>query len=426
MLHVPGYYEYFCGVKVVAGHDVLERIPEILDRIDASRPMIVTDRGVAAAGMIDIVTTALGDRVAIGGIEDDVPPDSSLEAVRRIARSYRHNACDALIAVGGGSVLDTAKGVNIMVSEDTDDLMAFSGAGTLKHRLKPLIAVPTTAGTGSETTLVAVIKDHERHQKMPFVSYFLLPDAAILDSRMTLTLPPVITAATAMDALTHAVEAYTCLAKNPLSDGCAVSAIGIIAQNLLPVMKQPDDRDGRLALAVAATLAGMAFSNAMVGMVHNIGHSIGAVCGLAHGTCMAILLPYGLEYNQHRNGHLTAELLFHLEGADAYARTPRDKRAGRVIARIRELNQSLHDITQGRHPRCLREAKDRDGNPAVALERLPEIVAAAKNDPALLLNPEDLDDEDYMLVLEHAWEGTPLDRSRIKAGRSMSDTLVSL
>ena len=416
MLHIPGYYEYCCRVNVVAGHDALEKIPGILAGVKASRPMIVTDRGVAGAGLIDLVTRALGDQVQIGGVDDEVPPDSSLEAVRRIAAAYRQNDCDALIAVGGGSVLDTAKGANIMVSEETGDLLAFSGAGALKHRLKPLIAIPTTAGTGSETTLVAVIKDHERHQKMIFTSYFLLPDAAILDSRMTLTLPPAITAATAMDALTHSIEAYTCLAKNPLSDASAVSAIELIARHLMPVMKRPDDRDGRLALAIAATLAGMAFSNAMVGMVHNIGHAIGAVCGVPHGTCMAILLPYGLEYNLHRNGHLTAELLLPLEGADVYARTPPAKRALRVIARVRELNQSLHDITQGRHSRYLGEITNGDGNAAVPKDRLPDIIAAAKSDAALLLNPEDLDEEDYRMVLGHAWDGTPLDRSRIKTG----------
>ena len=416
MLQLPGYYEYCCRVNVVAGHDALERIPEILDRVHASRPLIVTDRGVVGAGLIDLVTSALSGKIDVGGIEDGVPPDSSLEAVRQIAEAYRQNGCDALIAVGGGSVLDTAKGANIMVSEETDDLMAYSGAGTLKRRLKPLIAIPTTAGTGSETTLVAVIKDHERHQKMPFVSYFLLPDAAILDSRMTLTLPPAITAATAMDALTHAMEAYTCLAKNPLSDASAVSAVELIARHLMPVMKQPDDRDGRLALALAATLAGMAFSNAMVGMVHNIGHAVGAVCGVPHGACMAILLPYGLEYNMHRNGQLTAELLLPLEGADVFARTPPPKRAARVIARVRELNQSLYDITQGRHSRFLGEITDRDGKVAVPKEKLPDIVMAAKSDAAAFLNPEDLDDEDYRMVLEHAWEGTPLDRSRIKAG----------
>jgi alcohol dehydrogenase len=173
-----------------------------------------------------------------------------------------------IVAVGGGSVMDTAKGVNIVVSENADDLMQFSGAGNLTRPLKPLVAIPTTAGTGSEVTLVAVIADPARNLKMPFTSYFLMPDIAVLDPRMTLTLPPAITAATAMDALTHAIEAYTCLAKNPLSDAHAQLAIELIGQNLLKVINVPENANGRLALAVAATLAGVAFSNAMVGMVH--------------------------------------------------------------------------------------------------------------------------------------------------------------
>jgi alcohol dehydrogenase len=378
--------------------------------------MIITDRGVAGAGLIDIVTGAMGNQITVGAIEDGVPPDSSLETVQRIAEIYRRKACDALIAVGGGSVLDTAKGVNIVVSEEARDLLAFSGAGNLKRPLKPLIAIPTTAGTGSETTLVAVIKDHARHQKLFFFSYYLLPDVALLDSRMTLTLPLGITAATGMDALTHAVEAYTCLAKNPLSDAHALSAMTMIAAQLRPVMQDPSNREGRLALAVAATLAGMAFTNAMVGMVHSIGHAIGAVCGVPHGTCMAMLLPYGLEYNQHRNGHLTAELLFYLEGAETYARTPQTKRAARVIAYIRDLNQSLHTLSQGAHPRCLRETLAPDGQVAVTRENFPEIVAVAKNDGSAVFNPEDLDEEDFLMVLEHAWEGIPLDRRRIKKG----------
>ena len=159
--------------------------------------------------------------MTIGAIADDVPPDSDLRVVNRLARVYREKGCDSIIAVGGGSVMDTAKGINIVVSEKADDLMMFSGANVLKRALKPLIAIPTTAGTGSEVTLVAVVKDHERHLKMAFVSYFLLPDVSIVDSRMTMSLPPAITAATGMDALSHAVEAYTCLAKNPLSDAHA-------------------------------------------------------------------------------------------------------------------------------------------------------------------------------------------------------------
>lgn len=186
-MYIPDYYEFCCKVNIVGGAGSLEQIPALL--ATATRPMILTDK-VAAAGLVDIVTTAIGDRLTIAALEDDVPPDSDVRVVNRLAGVYREKGCNAIIAVGGGSVLDTAKGVNILVSENADDLMAFTGAGALKRPLRPLIAVPTTAGTGSEVTLVAVIADHDKGRKMLFTSDFLLPDAAVIDPRMTATLPP--------------------------------------------------------------------------------------------------------------------------------------------------------------------------------------------------------------------------------------------
>ena len=416
-MEMPAYFEYGCGVEIVAGHDVLESIPDILDRLGAERPLIVTDRGVSDAGLVDILTTAIGGRIAIGGIEDNVPVDSSIKTVADLSALYRRKACDALIAIGGGSVLDTAKGVNILVSEDSEDLKAFCGSGTIKHPLRPLLAVPTTSGTGSETTLAAVIKDEAHHRKLTFGSPFLIPDAAVLDSRMTLTLPPVITAATAMDALTHAIEAYTCLAKNPLSDVGALTAIKLISRHLPRVMGAPDDADGRLALALAATIAGMAFGNSLVGMVHTIGHALGAVCGVPHGNCMAMLLPYGLEYNFHKNGHLTAEILAALADEETYARTPQKDRADTVIRLIRELNEKLHERCEGRHPRFLKEVRNARGEAAVPADALPRIARAALDDGMVLFNPEDLDFDDFLMVLEHAWDGRPLDRSLVWQGR---------
>jgi alcohol dehydrogenase len=415
-MRLPGYYEFFAPVKLIAGHDALEQIPGVLAQLQARRPMIIADQGVAAAGLSDIVTSVLKDKVAIAAQADDVPQDSSLEVVNRLARSYGGHRCDAIIAVGGGSVMDTAKGVNIVVSEHAEDLMAFSGAGAIRRRLKPLIAVPTTAGTGSEVTLVAVVKDHDRHLKMAFLSHFLLPDAAVLDPRMTLSLPPVVTAATGMDALAHAVEAYTCLAKNPMSDSHATAAIRLIAQNLLKVTQNPADRQGRLAMATAATLAGIAFSNSMVGMVHSLGHAVGSVCGAPHGACMAILLPYGLEYNRHKNGHLTAELLLPLAGPQVYAEVPANHRTERLIAVIRRLNQDLYEATGGRHARCLREIPDRRGAPLVSRENLHQIAAAAVNDGSIFYNPEDLDPQDSLMLLEAAWDGRPLDLESTRRG----------
>lgn len=415
-MHFPGYYEYFCPVKTVAGHQALEKIPQLLNDLGANCPMIITDKGVVAAGLLEVVTSSVTPEIYVGAVEDDVPPDSELKVVNRLAGIYRENGCDSIVALGGGSVMDTAKGVNIVVSENADDLMQFSGAGTLARPLKPLVAIPTTAGTGSEVTLVAVIADHERNQKMLFSSYFLLPDVAVLDPRMTLTLPSAITAATGMDALTHAVEAYTCLAKNPISDAHALLAIELIGQNLLNVISQPDDADGRLALAVGANLAGSAFSNAMVGMVHTLGHSVGAVCGVPHGSCMAILLPYGLEYNMHKNGYLTAQLLLPLAGTRIYAQTPSHLRAQQVIAVIRQLNQRLHQETGGQHARFFKEIMGQDGTARVPVEKLEAIAEKALGDGSIFYNPEELEYGDLMMVMSHAWAGTPLDRNVVKKG----------
>ena len=187
-MYLPGYYEYDCRVNVISGPGALEKIPRLLAGLNAESPMIVTDAGVVKAGVLDTVTAALADRVSLSAVEDGVPPDSDVHIVNRLAGVYRERRCDSLIAVGGGSVMDTAKGINIVVSEGVDDLRQLAGAGALTRPLKPLIAVPTTAGTGSEVTLVAVVADPEEKRKMIFTSYFLQPDAAVIDPLMTLTL----------------------------------------------------------------------------------------------------------------------------------------------------------------------------------------------------------------------------------------------
>jgi len=414
-MSMPGYFEFFCRVNIVAGLDGLDRIPGLLSGLGSRRPLIITDKGVNRAGLIEVLMPAVTG-IDIAGIQDEVPADSDLATVERIAAVYRNGGADGLIAVGGGSVMDTAKAVNIIVSENADDLTRFCGAGALKRPLKPLIAVPTTAGTGSEVTLVAVIYDPGRRQKLIFTSGFLLPDAAVLDPRMTATLPAHLTAQTAMDALTHAIEAYTCLGKNPISDRAAYTAVEMISANLMEVIGNPGNLPARLALAQAATLAGMAFSNAMVGMVHTLGHAVGAVCRVAHGTCMAIFLPCGLEYNLHKNAELTAALLLPLAGADVFVRTPRHQRAAKVVEWIRHLNEALYQATGTRHARCLKEVTGPDGGALVARQDLPTIAAAAVNDGSIFYNPEELDEDDCLMVLEAAWDGSPLDLGRIKKG----------
>jgi alcohol dehydrogenase len=390
------FFEFFCPVKIVAGAAALEHLPFELSSRGVLKPMIITDRGVRGAGLVELLQGALRSaNVPCDVVYEDVPPDSATGVVTAIAHQYRRDQCDAILAIGGGSVIDTAKAVNILVSEGGDDLHAYSGTHVLKRRLKPLLVLPTTSGTGSEVTSVSVVKDSKTGMKLPFVSQYLLPDVAVLDPRLTTGLPPFFTAATAMDAMTHAVEAFTCTGKNPLSDAYASAAIRKIASNVVEVLADPSNLDRRLELALGATMAGIAFSNSMVGLVHALGHTVGAIAHVPHGVCMSIFLPYVLEYNVTARREIIGELLLPLAGSDVYARTRPEDRAAAAIARIRSLRDTLFE--KARLPRTLSETGK------VERKQLPEIARLALDDGALLMNPVDVDYQQALGLLERAY-----------------------
>ncbi|KAB0630315.1 iron-containing alcohol dehydrogenase [Acinetobacter gandensis] len=390
------YYEFFCPVKVIAGHAALEHIPFELASLGSKRPMIITDKGVRSNNLLAPIEAAFESTDAvIGFIFDDVPPDSSLETVRKAAQLYRDNNCDAIIAIGGGSVIDTSKATNILVSEGGDDLLKYSGAHNLPKPLNPFFVIPTTSGTGSEVTMVAVVSDTEKNVKIAFASNYLMPHAAILDPRMTQTLPPHLTAMTAMDAMTHAVEAYTCMAANPISDAYATAAIKKVSNSLFSVLDNTTDAHGRLELAQASTMAGIAFSNSMVGLVHSLGHALGAVAHLPHGLCMNLFLPYVLEYNKEVNGDKIAELLLPLAGPDIYAQTPAHLRADKAISTILTMRDRLYSLTK--LPRTLSETGK------VTEAQLDEVAEKALNDGSIIYNPKEASLEDLKSILKKAW-----------------------
>jgi alcohol dehydrogenase len=393
---VPSYYEFYNPVKIISGHKALDNLPYELDQLGATRPLIVTGPIISGAGLIKHVKRAFAESgMSIGAIYDQVPNDSSEKVVNQVAQIYRQRDCDALVAVGGGSVIDTAKGVNIVVTENSDDLMRFVGTGILEKPMQPLIAIPTTSGSGSEVTQAAVIADPERNVKMLFTSHRLLPRVAILDPRMMLTLPPDTTAATGIDALAQAVEAYTCLQKNPLSDAYAWTAIKLISRNLVRVVKNSQDEEGRLVLANAACMAGIAFSNSMVGIAHTLGHACGGVCHIEHGVAINVFLPHALEYNMHTVEGYIAELLLPLAGPEIYVQTVRESRAEKSVEFIRDLQDELYELT--RLPRTLKEA-------GVPREKLTEIAKTALGDASIIFNPEELDYDDALRILNEAYE----------------------
>jgi alcohol dehydrogenase len=386
-------FRFYNPAKIISGNQALDSLTYELKQLQSQRPLMVTDQGVLGAGLIDRVNKSLekSDNIATV-LYDRVPPDSSPAAVNEAVGVFRENECDSIVAVGGGSVIDTGKAVNIVVSEGTDDILKLKGS-RLRKPMKPFIAIPTTAGTGSEVTYAAVIKDPDQNEKVIFAAYQLIPDVAILDPRMTVSLPPLVTAATAMDAMSHAMEACISNHRNPFSDAHGFAAIKLIRENLLQVIKNGEDVQGRFYLATAACMAGAAFSNSGVGIIHALGHALGGECGVPHGVAMNIFLPHGLEYNLSEVKDIIGELLLPLAGPDVYVETPKEIRAEKTVECIRKFQDQLYQLTK--LSRTLSDA----GVKANALDALAQ---KAIKDPAVYFNPKKITYEDALALLEKA------------------------
>lgn len=392
---IPSYYEFLNSVKIISGKNALENIPFELKNLGAKKPIILTNDFLVKIGLVNHVLKAFQEtEITLGALYEDIPPDSSIDIVNEIAKIYREEKCDSIIAIGGGSVIDTAKGLNIVITEETDDLLNLMGAEILTKKQQPFIVVPTTAGTGSEATLVAVIANPDKNVKMEFVSYHLLPDVAVLDPRMTTSLPARMTASTGMDALTHAIEAYTSMQKNPLSDAYSFAAINLIREYLPRVIENGKDEEARLAMANASTMAGVSFSNSMVGVIHAIGHALGGVSHVPHGDAMAILLPYGMIYNMEKVANLYGELLLPLAGSEVYATTPKEERAGKSVEVVQNMLNYLAE--KSGLPTRLKDV-------GVKKEDFNRIATTAINDGAVIVNQKEAEYKDVIRILEKAY-----------------------
>ena len=374
---MKGYFEFCNPVKICAGADALGNLLYETRNLGMAHPLLLTDETLVKLGLADRfrAITGLSDCLLF----DRVPADSSVHTVNDIARLYRSNHCHGIVALGGGSVLDTAKGVKLLISQRADDILTLMGCENLpRGQQAPFIAVPTTAGTGSECTPVAVIRHPDRSVKLEYICPHMMPDAAVLDPRMTQSLPPRITDATGLDALCHAIEAHTCDQRNPMSDAYAMAAIRIIVDKLGQAVGK-NAATVRIDMAVAACMAGAAFGNSMVGAVHAIGHALGGVCHIPHGEAMAILLPHVMAFNQKKNPRLYDDLTaFFPDGNDSV------RAVDSFIRRIGEksgLPLRLRDT--GRFDRS----------------RIDEIAEKALNDGAMIVNPAYFSKEDVAELL---------------------------
>jgi len=384
---LPDYFDFQVRSRIIAGPGLASGFGNELGRLGGSRAFIITDKVVGRMGFLDKVR----ESVAAGGLEwagvfDDVPPNSEFGVVRRGVEAFREAKGDLLIAVGGGSVIDTAKGINVVATLG-GDYADYQGFGLINQQLGPLVAVPTTAGTGSEATAYAVIRDDATQTKQTMVSNYLASDLAVLDPELTLSLPPALTASTGMDALTHAVEAYLSTNWRPISDALALHACRTIVEWLPRAVDNGSDLQARYWMLVASCEAGMAFSSAMVGVVHAMAHTLGGLFDVPHGLGNAILLAHGMEYNLPTAEARLAEL------APAFGLAPTGDKAADARAAIDFVRRLVPRLGL---PTRLRDA----GVPADGLERAAEMTVL---DAAIYTNPREAVPEEILEVLKAAY-----------------------
>jgi len=377
-------FVYFGPTKIVFGAGTARDAAVEMAGLGCRRALVVTDPGVLAAGLVEGIRQSLGEGMA--GLWSDVPQDTGIGVVNRAAAFARERGADCVISVGGGSVIDTAKGVCILLTEG-GSLGDFEGIQLLTRPQRPHIAIPTTAGTGSEVTSMAVVLDEGKGQKILIVEHFNTPRIAILDPEMTVKLPPLLTASTGMDAMTHAIEALQSIQREPIADGLALQALRLLHRHLPRCVARGDDLAARGQVQIAATLAGWAFGNAMVGLSHAMAHSLGAVARTPHGIANGILLPHVMGFNLEdaAEGYaLAAEALGVREKG-------MDERAAAAAAQT-EIAAFLPRIG---HPERLSRA-------GVAAEALSAAAALSLSDGAIVNNPRPVLDEAEVLALYRA------------------------
>lgn len=289
-------YEFYIPSISRMGIGAVKEVGAKAKFLGGSKALLVTDKGLSKSGMADQIKKLLEDAGVPTIIFDGAEPNPTDLNIRAGLKAYQDNKCDLIVTLGGGSSHDTGKGIGIVASNG-GDIREYAGIDTVAKPLPPLIAINTTAGTASEMTRFAVITNTDTHVKMIFATPRITPTIAINDPVLMVGMPPALTASTGMDALTHAIEAYVAALMNPVTDACALAAVRLIAEWLPAAVANGDNMEARDKMAYAEYLAGMAFNNAGIGIVHAMAHQPGALLNKPHGVCNAILLPHGCAFN---------------------------------------------------------------------------------------------------------------------------------
>ncbi|MFW9961535.1 MAG: iron-containing alcohol dehydrogenase [Candidatus Thorarchaeota archaeon] len=387
---------WFSVPKIVFGDDALSE----LELLQGEKAIIITDKIVNSLGLAEKVSNKLCEGQWSTAIWDGAISDPKVSTVNEAANAMRQFGADWIIAIGGGSVIDTAKAAWVLYEKPDVKLDALTPFDVLGLRTKArLVCIPTTTGTGSEATKAIVIRDDETGRKFATINPELTPDMALLDPAFVVGLPKDLTAYTGMDALTHTVEGYISVWKNDFSDGCSLQAVKMIFKWLPKSVENLSDLEAREKMLVAACLAGMSFGNSQAALAHSLGHSMGSVLRLHHGLSVGMALPYTIEYNCKDNEECASQ---YSELAGVLGITGKDpvKVSMKLADAIRDLMERIGS------PRSFSEAgvtrKQFD-------EGLEQLIEFAMMDSSLTMNPRNTDSHEIRKLYEYMFEGKVID-----------------
>ncbi len=365
----------FLAPEIVYGEGALNLAGRHACNLGANRVLLVSDPGVEKYGWTSKVEESLREANLSSIKFTSITANPKDHEVMAGAKIYVEEACDMIIAVGGGSPMDCAKGIGV-IATNSGFINNFEGIDEITNPAPPLIFIPTTAGTSADISQFAIITDSSREVKIAIISKMVIPDIALVDPSTTATMPPALTAATGMDVLCHAFEAFVSTASSPLTDMAALSSAKLVLENLIGAYKEPENMEYRGYMMMASLMAGLAFSNASLGLVHAMAHSLGGALGLAHGDCNALLLEEVVNYNFDAAPEKYTALALNM-GFDVIAED-QSKNGPLIAKQIAKLRKQI-GLTQ-----CLADM-------GVTPEDLPRLADFAFNDPCLATNPKQPD-----------------------------------
>jgi alcohol dehydrogenase len=338
--------------EFIFGDNALNLVGRYASNLCARKVLIVTDSGIIKAGWLDCVISSLKEENINYLIFDEVTQNPKDYEVMKGAELFKSKGCDVIVGIGGGSPMDCAKGIGI-VSSNRLDILEFEGVDKVKIPIPPLICIPTTAGTSADISQFAIITDTQKAKKMAIISKTVVPDVSLIDAITTTTMDYNTTAATGMDALVHAIEAYVSNASSPLTDLYAQEAIRLIYSNLKKTLDEPLNLDYRNNMMQGSLLAGMAFSNASLGLVHAMAHSLGGLKDLLHGECNALLLEQSILFNFESSPEKYARIL-EITGGQSNSLSPEEIKLKlyQTISELRNIvgiDFTLHQMGIQRH-----------------------------------------------------------------------------